>query len=96
MQVGACWRGTEDLSPEGQIKVVVRVRLGLDGNVLDGPHVLTPEPGVALQGDKAEAVARAVGALNRCAPYDLPKDMFNWWEELEVTFYQPPKDQLIS
>lgn len=95
-QIGSCWPGTEDLGREGQIQVVIRIRLGLEGNLLEGPIVLIPEPGATLHGEAAEAVARAKGAITHCAPYDLPKDKYKSWEEVEIDFTPKPKVQLIS
>ena len=95
-QIGPCWPGTEDLGREGQIRVVVRIRLGLEGNLLEGPIVLIPEPGATLHGEAEEAVTRAKNAVTRCAPYDLPKDKYKFWEEVEVAFTPNPRVHLIS
>jgi|JI10StandDraft_1071094.scaffolds.fasta_scaffold268418_2 hypothetical protein len=94
-QVGFCWRGVGDLGLDGQLDVVVYARLNRDGSLSAPAEVRSPEPATALTEDAAIAVERAVTAVNRCAPYALPEDKFDWWDEVEIVF-APPVPEMIS
>ena len=90
-QIGSCWRGAENLSQPERVSVVLRFQLTPSGE-LDGDVTL-----VSPEADEVSAVAisRATDAILNCAPYNLPKEHYHIWEDVEVTI-GPPKNNLVS
>lgn len=90
-QIGYCWRGAENLSKPERVSVVLRFQLTPSGE-LDGDVTL-----VSPEADEVSAVAisRATDAILNCAPYNLPKEHYHIWEDVEVTI-GPPKNNLVS
>ncbi len=90
-QIGNCWAGTENVSQSERVDVVLRFQLTPSGD-LDGDVTL-----VSPEADEVSAVAisRATDAILNCAPYNLPKEHYHVWDDVEVTI-GPPKNNLVS
>lgn len=86
-QMYVCWDDVVDLPNPGRLNVTVRMVLNPDGT-LRGPVELV-EPRRAPIGDRAMQVAieRAIRAVQRCAPYRLPaeaQDYYEDWDEVTL------------
>jgi hypothetical protein len=79
-QVQRCWEIPNGWSNPRQVSVAVRFRLKKDGTV-DGKPVITefhPSPIGKAAADKA------VLAIERCGPYQLPADSYDKWRLMEL------------
>jgi hypothetical protein len=86
-QVKPCYTipagGTDTMSIVSRI----RIRLKADGSIAVAPEVIgntgvTP----ANQPYVRQMNEAATRALQRCAPYKLPADLFDVWQDLNFTF----------
>lgn len=84
-QMVSCWGTVEDLPDPERLTVTVRVKLKRDGT-LDGDAELMSRR--ASIGDRfmQQAVERALSAVRRCAPYQLPEDDYDLWNEITLNF----------
>ncbi len=69
------------------LKVTFRIRLTQEGKLIGAPE-LTEQTGQTAEND---AVFRAFTdstrrAIQRCQPYSLPADLYEFWQEQELTF----------
>lgn len=80
-QLYICWDDVDDLPNPERLNVTLRMRLNPDGS-LDGPVRLV-KPTRAPIGDRAMGVAieRALRAARKCAPYRLPPEAMDDYEE---------------
>lgn len=83
-QIESCWDGIDDLPPEDQIDVEVRMKLNANGTI-DGSVELESPKGRAIGRYKQIAVERALRATRSCAAYRLPKESYEEWKEIIVT-----------
>lgn len=85
-QIGECWVGVDDLPPEHQIDVVVRVKLARDGSLAESVSVTSPRSRPV--GRSGIAWDRALLAVRKCAEignYRLPAEDYDLWKDIEVT-----------
>ncbi|MBO0754224.1 MAG: cell envelope integrity protein TolA [Bradyrhizobiaceae bacterium] len=62
--------------------VTVRFTLKKDGSLAGEPTLVK-----TAQGPQSQAVAEsALSAVRNCAPFTLPADKYEWWQEVEVNF----------
>ena len=78
-QVLKCWRA----DPYGHRQTfTVDFHLARDGSLMGKPS-LHPGPS-AVPG---KAIAGAIRAIERCAPYRLPPEYYDRWKNQEMTFF---------
>ena len=81
-QIMSCWRGVADLPKEDQINVEVRVSLNQDGTLKSNVQLVSPRSRPV--GRSGIAVDVALRAVRKCAPYQLPEDDYDLWEDINV------------
>lgn len=84
LAVQECWNVPVGVQDAGNLVVVLSVALTEDGNLAGNPELL--EPAGTPQGLIKQAYEAGRRALIRCAPYDLPKEKYAQWKQLEVVF----------
>jgi hypothetical protein len=95
-QIGYCWEGAGDLPPAHRIDVLLRFSLDRDGGIAGAINILSPEAGNGLEAPTSRpAVQKAVAAVTKCAPYNLPKEHYDIWDDVEVTI-GPVSMSLVS
>ncbi|MFT5774334.1 hypothetical protein [Hyphomonas sp.] len=82
-QIGYCWNGIDDLPKEDQINVVVRLKLARDGSLSNSAELILPKSRPI--GRSGIPVDLALRAVRKCAPYKLPADDYDQWQEIDVT-----------
>lgn len=86
-QIAPCWNpplGGEDVA---QMTAVLRIRLNRDGSVAQPPEFVSQTG--ATSGNQAYArafVETARRAVLRCAPLELPDNLYAFWREFELNF----------
>lgn len=85
-QMKVCWGDVDDLPDPERLAVTVRVKLNPDGT-MDGDAELV-SPRRARIGDRfmQQAIDRALRAARTCAPYQLPEDDYDVWNEITLNF----------
>jgi hypothetical protein len=81
-QAQKCWRPPSGWSSGRRANVTIRFRLNRDGSV-NGTPVTIEGPASPL--GKA-AADKAVLAVKRCGPYQLPAESYDKWQVLELHF----------
>jgi len=82
-KVRNCWRVQTGMAGADRLVVDVEVKLNLDGRLAGPPRVTNRHTG----GLFADAANNAIRALEQCAPYDLPKELYKGgWDHMVVTF----------
>ena len=90
-QLFLCWDDVDDLPNPERLNVTFKMTLNRDGTIKSGPTLV--DPARAPIGDRAMGVAidRALRAARRCAPYRLPEDANDYYDEWdEVTLNLGP------
>lgn len=82
-QIGYCWNGVDDLPKEDQINVVIRLKLARDGSLTNSAELIAPKSRPI--GRSGIPVDLALRAVRKCAPYNLPADDYDQWQEIDVT-----------
>ncbi len=82
-QIERCWDGVDDLPPEAQIDVELRVKLNPNGTI-DG-SIERVSPTGRLDRFKEIAVQKAFAAVRNCAAYGLPKESYEEWKDIVVS-----------
>ena len=88
-----CWSIPSGAKDAEDLVVIMFVQLNPEGYLIGAPRIMN-QPGLFQGGNEyfqiaAESAARAV---RRCEPYDLPKEHYNLWKELELKF--DPREML--
>jgi outer membrane biosynthesis protein TonB len=86
-QIAPCWNPPLGGADVAEMTVVLRIRLNRDGTV-DGQPLFVSQTG-ATAGNQAYArafVETAKRAVLRCAPLQLPADLYGYWQEFELNF----------
>ena len=68
-----------------ELKVTLAAELGVDGQVINASIRLI-EPSPAPDGRFQQAYEAGRRALIRCSPYELPRDKYAQWRNIEVVF----------
>ena len=93
--IAKCWATVADLAEPERLTVLVRVSLDRDGGLQEEPIVVSPVDVPAYDEDMHVAIARAVGAVKRCAPYhSLPDEHYEIWQRMTFRFMHDPQDEL--
>jgi colicin import membrane protein len=81
-QIQACWNPPFGVDEAMDLKVQVQIKLTLSGEVEGAPQIKS-SGGSGVQRAAAEAARRAVLS---CAPYNLPADKYDTWQDVVVNF----------
>lgn len=88
-----CWSVPSGAKSAEDLVVVLMVRLNPEGYLIGPPRIVDRarmfQPGNEYFRIAAESASRAV---RLCEPYDLPKEHYNLWQELELKF--DPREML--
>lgn len=86
-QVERCWNPPAGAKDAEDLVVKIRIWLTLEGKLVRPPQILSQNFFSSAQNSfyrvAAESAARAV---RRCAPYNLPKDRYDQWNEIDLNF----------
>ncbi len=80
--IAQCWYPPNGWVDPAEVRVVVQFRLNRDGSVLGIPTVVQAPTGRYA----TVATERALIAVRQCAPYQLPPEKYNSWQEVRITF----------
>lgn len=86
-QIAPCWNPPIGGADVAEMTVVLRIRLNRDGSVASPPEFVSQTG--ASAGNQAYArafVESARRAVLRCAPLQLPDELFVHWREFELNF----------
>lgn len=86
-QIAPCWNPPIGGADVSEMTVVLKIRLKSDGAVAAPPEFMSQTG--ASAGNQAYArafVETARRAVLRCAPLDLPADLYTHWREFELNF----------
>jgi hypothetical protein len=86
-QIAPCWNPPIGGADVAGMTAVLRIRLNRDGTVAASPEFVSQTG--ATSGNDAYArafVETAKRAVLRCAPLELPDDLFSYWREFELNF----------
>lgn len=84
LAVQKCWNVPIGLQNADNLTVVISIELSQDGKLIKSPKLI--EPAGTPTGTLRQAFEAGRRALIRCAPYDLPRDKYEQWREIEVVF----------
>ncbi len=86
-QVERCWSPPAGAKDAENLVVKIRIWLTLEGKLVRPPQILSQSFFSSAQNSfyrvAAESAARAV---RRCAPYNLPKDRYDQWGQIDLNF----------
>ncbi len=78
-----CWAGVDDLPNPERYNVQMKLLLNENGTIAD-LALVDPKRRPIGSSYTGTAVDRALRAVNKCAPYRLPKDEYDLWKEIDV------------
>jgi hypothetical protein len=83
--VGECWNPPTGAQNAEDLRVRVRILFNVDGELARPPEIMDKGRmnSNSFYRVAAESAARAI---RRCAPYELPKDKFDLWKEIDFMF----------
>lgn len=86
-QIAPCWNPPIGGADVADMTAVLRIRLNRDGTVAAPPEFVSQTGATAGNQAYARAfVETARRAVLRCAPLQLPADLFPYWREFELNF----------
>ncbi|TPE60472.1 TonB C-terminal domain-containing protein [Sandaracinobacter neustonicus] len=86
-QIAPCWNPPIGGSDVADMTAVLRIRLNKDGSVAAPPEFVSQTGATAGNQAYARAfVETARRAVLRCAPLELPADLYSYWREFELNF----------
>jgi outer membrane biosynthesis protein TonB len=86
-QIAPCWNPPVGGADVKDMTVVLRIRLNRDGSVAAAPELVSQTGASEANAAYARAfVETARRAVLRCAPLDLPADLYADWREFELNF----------
>jgi hypothetical protein len=92
-QIQRCWSVPAGARDAEDLVVRLRIALNPDGGLRGSPEIIDAErmgrPGEEFFRAAAESARRAV---IQCAPYEMPRDKYDRWRDIEITFN--PRDML--
>ena len=86
-ELSSFWVPYDDLPPEDQIEVVIKLTLNRDGTLVGSPELV--EPARRPVGRKGIVTDRALGAARKFFAerrLRLPEESYSQWQEIEVVF----------
>ena len=84
LAVTQCWNPPIGVQNAGDLKVTLLVELNEQGKLIGSPKLISPSGNP--EGVVKQAYEAGRRALLRCGPYNLPKDKYEQWRQIEVTF----------
>jgi len=92
VQVEKCWSFPGGAANPEDLVVTIRISLNPDGSLSGAPAVLDNRFG--LGGDQYYRVAAesALRAIRRCQPYQMPRDKYQNWRQIDLRF--DPREML--
>jgi outer membrane biosynthesis protein TonB len=86
-QIAPCWNPPVGGADVKEMTVVLRIRLNRDGSVAAAPELVSQTGETQANAAYARAfVETARRAVLRCAPLDLPPDLYAEWRDFELNF----------
>jgi outer membrane biosynthesis protein TonB len=86
-QIAPCWNPPIGGADVAGMTAVLRIRLNRDGSVAAPPEFVSQTGATAGNQAYSRAfVETAKRAVLRCAPLDLPVDLYSYWREFELNF----------
>lgn len=82
-QIQKYWNIIPGIADGGEVRVTVKMRLDLAGNIIGQPDVTATGGSAGTRGTLSGSARRAV---LRAQPYQLPKEKFDSWSEVIVNF----------
>ncbi len=83
-QVRSEWSGVADLANSSELNVEMRVLLDRKGNIIDGPHLVSPSRAPIGNRPMRTAIDRAMSAVRKAAPYSLPEQDYEDWDDYHI------------
>lgn len=84
LAVTQCWNPPIGVQNAGDLKVTLLVELNAQGKLIGAPKLISTSGNP--EGLVKQAYEAGRRALLRCGPYNLPKDKYEQWRQIEVTF----------
>lgn len=82
-----CWTPPAGAVNINQMQVIIRINLGPDGYLIGPPKIQNRTEIFASNNPYYRAAAEgALRAVRLCEPYELPKELYDRWKELELNF----------
>jgi hypothetical protein len=86
-QIAPCWNPPVGGQDVRNMTAVLRIRLNRDGSVASPPEFVSQTGATEANAAYARAfVETARRAVLRCAPLDLPAELYGEWREFELNF----------
>jgi hypothetical protein len=86
-QIAPCWNPPIGGADVADMTAILRIRLAKDGSVVGQPEFVSQTGATAGNQAYARAfVETARRAVLRCAPFQLPADLYPFWREFELNF----------
>lgn len=82
-----CWDGVSDQPSPEKLNVTMALTLNRDGNI-DNLRLVSPGRRPLGNSPMGTAVDRALRAVRKCAPYNLPDDDYATWRDIKVNLGQ--------
>lgn len=82
-QIQRFWNIIPGMADGGDVRVIVRMRLDVSGNIVGQPDVSATGGSAGTRGTLASSAKRAV---LRAQPYQLPAEKYDSWSEVVVNF----------
>lgn len=86
-EIAPCWSPPVGAPDPSDLVVVFEVFLNPDGSVARPPQLAASSAGAATDNPFTRAAAEAARrAIYTCAPYKLPANQYNQWQDIEIQF----------
>ncbi|MEL7547873.1 MAG: hypothetical protein AAGJ84_14570 [Pseudomonadota bacterium] len=83
-QIYPCWDNVVDLPNPETLNVSLQVNLDENGNIKDRIRMLEPSREPLGRSPMRVAIERARRAVQKCAPYKLPRQEYETWQSITV------------
>ena len=82
-QIEPCWIGVSDQPEPERLNVTMKAKLDIEGNLLE---LKLENPSRVPIGDRSMqlAIDRALLAVRKCQPFNLPKDDYDLWDDATI------------
>jgi outer membrane biosynthesis protein TonB len=85
-QLKVCWNPPANMSNPRELIVVVSIDIGIDGNLLRQPTLVSPASTYGASQRLIVAIDNALNAVRTCAPFNLPPDRYEAWRQVRFKF----------
>ncbi|MAV50247.1 MAG: hypothetical protein CME93_04715 [Hyphomonadaceae bacterium] len=83
-QLYRCWDGVDDQPQPDQLNVSLSVELDISGNLKGNIRWISPSRLPLGRSPMRVAMERAQRAVQKCAPYNLPRQEYSSWQTINV------------